>query len=135
MSANDSFEQFVREQFTLVHRGIETLHGRITELERQQTDRINETRDEIRNWTDDRLTRHKGEHARALDAVAVAQVATQQALAVHVVSHPTGPGPMVEAHEEKYHNPVKTWTVIGGIIALTAFVLEILRNFFKGGHP
>jgi hypothetical protein len=38
---------------------------------------------------------------------------------------------LVRKHEDQYHNPAKTWGVIGGVIAVLTFLVEGLKMLFK----
>lgn len=39
----------------------------------------------------------------------------------------------VAAHEDKYHNPAKTWGIIAAIIGVVTGILEVGKWLFKGG--
>lgn len=39
----------------------------------------------------------------------------------------------ISKHEEAYHNPVKTWTIFGGIAAVLAIVIEAIKWLAKKG--
>lgn len=136
MSDSD-FQTYVREQFALMHQGFQTIHGRITDLERQQTDRINETREEIRNWTDERLVRHGAALAARIDGNIGATQSIQGAFGAHAAqscpgAHPAAACPSVKEHEERHHNATVTWTIIGAIIAACAIVSEWFHRLLKG---
>lgn len=39
----------------------------------------------------------------------------------------------IKQHRDEHHNPVKTWTVLGGIAAVFAIVIECLKWLLKKG--
>lgn len=39
----------------------------------------------------------------------------------------------IEVHEEKYHNPVKTWGILAGIAAVLTVLVEALKWLVKKG--
>jgi len=40
--------------------------------------------------------------------------------------------PSVLAHEEKHHNPIKTWGILTAMVGVAAGILEISSRIFKG---
>jgi hypothetical protein len=40
--------------------------------------------------------------------------------------------PSVLSHEEKHHNPVKTWGILTAMVGVAAGLLEISSRLFKG---
>ena len=137
--SDEDFRAYVREQFTLMHQGFETVHGRITDLERSMTGMIHETNETVKNWTDDRMVRHKAELSTRIDGNIVATQEAARTFAAHAASPCPGAhvasGKSVDKHVEEYHDPVKTWGVIGGVVALMTLALELVWKLFspKGG--
>lgn len=44
--------------------------------------------------------------------------------------------PSVLAHEEKHHNPVKTWGIVASLVGVATGIMEICRQVWKGwGKP
>ena len=44
---------------------------------------------------------------------------------------------LIRKHEDTHHNPMKTWSIIGGVIAVATFLVEGAKMLFKskGGSP
>lgn len=80
------------------------------------------------------LNRRISEHtARTTDYInKMITEATEQRLdlARHIATQPADIGKHVSDHVDKYHDPVKHVTVIGGIVAAVYTGFEILKNFF-----
>ena len=43
--------------------------------------------------------------------------------------------PSVLSHEERYHNPAKTWGIIASIVAVVATLIEGVKWLAKRGSP
>jgi hypothetical protein len=43
------------------------------------------------------------------------------------------PCPDVVAHEEKFHNPAKTWGLIGAMVGVLTGIVELAKWLFKKG--
>jgi len=39
----------------------------------------------------------------------------------------------VQAHEERYHNPAKTWGIMAAMVGVVAGVIEVVKWVFKRG--
>jgi hypothetical protein len=52
-----------------------------------------------------------------------------------MAEHAGEPCPDVVAHEDKYHNPAKTWGIIGAMVGVLTGVVELGKWLFKRGGP
>jgi hypothetical protein len=41
--------------------------------------------------------------------------------------------PSVLSHEDKYHNPVKTWGILSAMVGVMVGLVELGKTFFKRG--